>query len=131
MASIGIFDTGLLGELAPLLQIEGLGGASWTVTRKSSGDGVTGAVSTGLVGTVTGYVLQEDAISITSGLASATGSASGTNIPYTGYYWIGTSGQNIAIKDVLTSVTDTTIKMLVRTIETYDGLFVCIVERQK
>lgn len=79
----------------------GIGGDQWTRTR-SSGNGVSGPVTSGTPATITGYVRRVDKARLGQ-------SAAGVGVVDIGWMFTGPRGQDVTTGDVLTSVADATL----------------------
>jgi hypothetical protein len=86
------------------LQTTGVGGSSWSVTR-TSGNGITGPVSSGDAGSITGYAYQEAPDRMQALLA-------GSRAPVQPWRFVLISGTLLA-GDVVTSVQDSSIRFTV------------------
>src|SRR5262249_57184130 len=101
----------------------GAGGPSWTRSR-TTGAGVSAAVSAAPDATVTGYAVRAQADMLAAAPAQ-------TPIPIGIWRWYGASGQDILAHDTLTSQADSAIAFLVRDIDTDAGLMIVTIDPKR
>lgn len=97
---MSIYDQ-IAASILPILPSFSVGGSSWTVTRLSTGNGVTGAVTTASAGTKTLYFIRNTVDSMGINLA-------GTALASAEWLCFARLGVDIRVNDVCTSVDDTT-----------------------
>ena len=103
------------------VEMQAIGGATWTVSRPASNDGVSNPGSPTSPGSITGYAVSPKYIALATVIA-------GTSIPIDTWRLFTNTTQNLQVGDTITSAADSSLKFTIQSEEMRIGYVVYILQ---